>query len=263
MAAAQSRCSVQTEELSRLEKIVGQLQKRDEQARDDLEVLKSRDAKLTSFIKEKEDKTKQRETLRFQRNRIYSLKKDVEDKIIAAKRSIDRSYRLKAESEKAMEELQQKKAHNDKRDVEVILPARTELEDIIVEKKAAEAILAKTDMPIKGRAFDDEKTKLTQLCAKHESMRKDVEMKRARVQALKLEVEEEGRQLKAEMESLEKGGLRTAKILEEEQKRLVRVKARRDSRNEALRKLQVLRFGSAVIYESKQVERNLAVQQLP
>ncbi|KAL7565114.1 hypothetical protein ACA910_005121 [Epithemia clementina (nom. ined.)] len=262
--AATKRRDQEVEEHAMLEKVLRELTKREKAASNGLEAIKTKDANLMSFIKSKAERAKHRETVRAQRNELYSAKKSLEHQIVAVKEIIVQAQRSNAEIERSMEELQQKKDANDKREAEVILPARTESADILVEKEAARAILAKTNTPVQNRSsFENEKAKLSRLKSKRESIRKDFEAKTALAEARKLDAEEEAKETHQKMESLEKIAHKTARILEEQEKRLEQMKARQAKRNEAMRKLGVLQFGSAVIQESKRVERNFTVQAQP
>lgn len=261
LTAMKERCASEAEEHSRLETILLELRKRENAAKRDLAALKAKDAKLASFITAKAEKAKRHEDLRSERKRLYAIKMALPTKIAGVKRNIEHSQRANAEIERAMEEVQQIKAANDKREAEVILPARMEHEDILVEKKAALAILSRTNIPIANRSFGQEKSKISELRSRREIIRKDFELKRARVQELSLEVESEKNHSIAETQAIGDIARRTALILEEAQSRMDRLKARQAKRNEAFRKLGVLQFGAALIHESKRVERNIAVKQ--
>ena len=246
-----------------MENMLNQLKKREESIKDSIAALKIRDAMFASFLSDKEEKQKTRESLRCQRSSLYATKKAAEDDLVRAKEKIDQLRKNNAEIQEALEKAHQRRADNIKKEAEIILPSLTEHKDILEEKKAAMAILAKMNSSVVTRTFETEKTRLSQLRSKRESIRKDHETKRALLQAREVDAQGTADESKLHLESRESVARRTGSILQEEQKRLDGLKTQLTKRNEALRKLGVFQIGAAVIKESKRAERRFKDKQLP
>mmetsp|Transcript_4176 Transcript_4176/g.8973 ORF Transcript_4176/g.8973 Transcript_4176/m.8973 type:complete len:520 (-) Transcript_4176:328-1887(-) len=247
------------QEESRLQEILRQVKIHDEEVKNELRVLKEKDAELLSCIQSKKEKVKQREELREKRNHLYSTKTEVGEKTENTKRKLDEAKLSLEKSEKRTEDIQKRKLRNDKRDAEVTLPAKSELNDLLAAKRTSEEFLEESRKPVEDNRFTKETGRLAELRSKRESLRKDFEAKKARLHESRQQWEGEEHDSEMDVESLRSIAKKTSSLLKDAQDRVAELKSRRAKREEAIRKLTVIRNGVALLERSKQVERQITV----
>lgn len=257
LAEQQKMFDAEIQEKSRLEAMLHQVKSHDDEVKKEIQVLKAKDEKLAQFVAQKAEKAKRREDLRKQRNQITTAKRQTEDSIMDAKKRIDKLKRAVDKEEQDAKEIENLRERNDKQEAEVILPAKSELNDVNAEKEQLLALVAENTNRAPPNTFTEESARLTELKNKSYSLRQQLEAKQSCLRKYEVTWAEKDVELTAESSSLRKKEKKTSQLLEDQQSRLENLEANQAKHFELLRKFEILRRGVELLDISRKEEREL------